>query len=440
MQTAWKTLLTGGILLVPQLAWAQSYVSPETQFILSTLLLLIGGFLVMFMAAGFCLLEAGLVRATSVSTICVKNIGLYAIAGLMYFLVGYHLMYSGVEGGYIGTLSLFLIDDSAFVNLDGRFVGTGGVSSAASWFFQMVFVATTASIVSGTIAERARLWPFLLFVAVLCGGIYPVAGSWLWGQGWLDMRGFKDFAGSTLVHSVGGWAALVAVLMIGPRKGRFDKLGRSLPMPASSIPLAAAGTFILWLGWFGFNGASQLSLASAMDASAIARIFANTNIAAAAGVITAMLFTQLVYRKVDPTLVFNGALAGLVSITAGPLSPSLIEAALIGAAGGLIMLIAVPMLDKCRIDDVVGAIPVHLLCGIWGTLAVPLTDPSANFMVQLTGIVAYGGFTVIASLITWLVLKFCFGLRISDEEAAKGIDQLETGIEAYPDFVKTTLR
>lgn len=428
------------VFLAPHVGQA-STVNAETQFIFNTLLFLIGGFLVMFMAAGFCLLEAGLVRSTSVSTICVKNIALYSVAGLMYFLVGYHLMYTGVEGGYMGVFELFHIDESKHLNLDGGYIGeTAAYSAGSDWFFQMVFVATAASIVSGTIAERAKLWVFLLFVVMLTGFIYPIAGSWKWGEGWLDDLGFQDFAGSTIVHSVGGWAALMGVLIIGPRKGRYSKQGHSMPMPASSIPLAAAGTFILWFGWFGFNGASQLALGTGADAAAIATIFANTNIAASAGTVMALIFTQLVYRKIDPTLVFNGALAGLVSITAEPLTPTLVEASLIGAAGSLIMLIAVPLLDKLKIDDVVGAIPVHLLCGIWGTLAVPLTNPEANFTVQLTGIAAYGAFACAASLAVWLLLSLLFGVRISDEDEEIGIDHAEVGIDAYPDFVRASSR
>lgn len=433
-------IVTGLIVsLLPCVALADTAVGGETQFIFNTFLFLIGGVLVMFMAAGFCLLEAGLVRSTSVSTICVKNIGLYSTAGLMYFLLGYHLMYTGVDGGWFGTLSLFHVDESEVLSTDGTFIGDAASYSVASdWFFQMVFVGTAASIVSGTIAERVKLWTFIVFVAVLTGVIYPIAGSWHWGEGWLYEMGFADFAGSTLVHSVGGWAALVGVLLIGPRLGRYGKDGRSMPMPASSIPLAAAGTFILWFGWFGFNGASQLALGTGADAAAVAKIFVNTNIAAASGILIAMAFTQLVYRKVDPTLVFNGALAGLVSITAEPLMPSMLEAALIGSVGSLIMLLAVPVLDKCRIDDVVGAVPVHLLCGIWGTMAVPFTNPEASFETQFIGVAAYGGFTVAASLVVWGLLSIIMGLRITEEQEFGGIDAAEVGIDAYPEFIRSS--
>jgi Amt family ammonium transporter len=416
-------------------AYAQEAVSPEIQYIFNTLLFLIGGFLVMFMAAGFCMLEAGLVRSRSVSTICVKNLTLYAVAGLMYYVTGYNLMYSGVDGGYIGELALWAADESA--NLaDGSFIGEGGYSSSADWFFQMVFVGTAASIVSGTIAERSKLWTFLVFTAILTGFIYPIAGSWQWGGGWLSEMGFSDFAGSTLVHSVGGWAALVAVLMIGPRKGRFTEDGRSHPMPGSSLPLATLGTFILWFGWFGFNGASQLAMGTAADVDAIAKIFINTNIAAAAGTVGAALYTQLVYGKVDPSMVLNGALAGLVSITAEPLMPTPGEAILIGLAGAMIMALVVPMLDKLKIDDVVGAIPVHLVCGIWGTLAVPLTNPETSFLTQLIGVASYGAFTVVTSFVVWTVLKALMGVRISAEEEEQGIDRAECGLDAYPEFVR----
>ena len=427
------------LLTVPGLALAETTVSGELQYILNTLLFLIGGFLVMFMAAGFCMLEAGMVRSTSVSTICVKNIALYSIAGLMYYMIGYNLMYSGVDGGYFGEFAAWAIDDSTNVDIEGTFIGEAGAYAAGSdWFFQMVFVATAASIVSGTIAERAKLWSFLLFVAILTGVLYPISGSWLWGGGWLASIGFADFAGSTIVHSVGGWAALVGVLLIGARAGRFDKSGKSHPMPASSIPLATLGTFVLWLGWFGFNGASQLALGTAADASAVATIFVNTNIAACAGLVVAMVFTQLTFKKVDPSMTLNGALAGLVSITAEPLMPSMGEAALIGGIGGLLMAMAVPMLDRLKIDDVVGAIPVHLICGIWGTLAVPFTNPEASFVTQIIGIVSIGAFTTLASLLVWLLIQAIMGLRITEEMEEMGIDQAEVGLDAYPEFIRAS--
>ncbi|WP_083594187.1 ammonium transporter [Aurantimonas sp. 22II-16-19i] len=402
--------------------------SPEVAYIFNTLLFLVGGFLVMWMAAGFAMLEAGLVRSKNVSMQCLKNIALYSIAGIMYWIVGYSLMYTGVDGGYIGTFAPY-----AFDPVGGNALDTG-YSTASDWFFQMVFVATAASIVSGTLAERIKLWPFLAFTVVLTGFIYPIAGSWKWGAGWLQEMGFQDFAGSTLVHSVGGWAALAGVLLLGARTGRFAPDGRGVAMPGSSIPLATLGTFILWLGWFGFNGASQLAMGTINDASDVSRIFANTNLAAAGGVVAALILLQVIYRRVDVTMVLNGALAGLVSITAEPLQPSPLAAILIGAVGGVIVVFTVPLLDKLKIDDVVGAIPVHLFAGIWGTLAVPLTNADASFGVQLIGIAAYGVFAFVASLVVWGLLKVTMGIRVSAEEEALGLDRTEIGVEAYPEF------
>jgi Amt family ammonium transporter len=354
----------------------------------------------------------------------------------MYYVIGYNLMYAGVDDGYYGTPSMWSADDSAA--LSGDF--SGGHAAASDWFFQMVFVATAASIVSGTVAERVKLLPFVVFVALLTGILYPITGSWQWGGGWLSEMGFSDFAGSTIVHSVGGWAALTGVLLIGPRIGRYDANGKPVAMPGSSLPLATLGTFILWLGWFGFNGGSQLELGSAADAVAVSNIFVNTNIAAAAGCVTAMALTHIFYKKTDITMVLNGALAGLVSITAEPLTPSLGEAAIIGAVGGLLVVLTIPMLDKFKIDDVVGAIPVHLICGIWGTIAVPITNPDTIFVTQLKGIMAIGAFTIIATFILWNILKFTVGIRISEEQEMQGIDSVETGMEAYPDFVRVSKR
>ncbi|MEM6852206.1 MAG: ammonium transporter, partial [Pseudomonadota bacterium] len=345
--------------------------SPDAVFVFNTLLFLMGGFLVMFMAAGFCMLEVGLVRSKNAATICVKNIALYSIAGLMYWLIGYNLMYGITEGEYIARLAL---SDFAFAHPSAEEEAAASVSKGADWFFQMVFVATAASIVSGTLAERIKLWPFLIFVALLTGLIYPIQGAWEWGGGWLDAKyGFADFAGSTLVHSTGGWAALAGALVVGARTGKYGPNGVN-PLPGSSLPLATLGTFILWLGWFGFNGGSQLALGSVGDATAVARIFGNTNIAASGGVVSAMVLSSILYKKVDLTMVLNGAIGGLVSITAEPLMPSMPLAALIGAMGGVFVVLTVPVLDKIRIDDVVGAIPAHLVCGIWGTLVVPLSN------------------------------------------------------------------
>ncbi|EAV41624.1 ammonium transporter [Stappia aggregata IAM 12614] len=411
-------------------------VSPEVAYIFNTLLFLIGGFLVMWMAAGFAMLEAGLVRSKNVSMQCLKNITLYAIAGLMFWITGYNLMYTGVDGGFMGSFGPY-----AFDAVGGDALDTG-YSTASDWFFQMVFCATTASIVSGTLAERIKLWPFLAFTVVLTGIIYPITGSWEWGGGWLNGEAvksiggaeFSDFAGSTLVHSVGGWAALAGALILGARKGKYGADGSVHPFPGSSMPLATLGTFILWLGWFGFNGASQLAMGSIGDVSDISRIFANTNMAAAAGVVVAVILTQILYKKVDVTMALNGALAGLVAITAEPLAPSVWVSVFVGGVGGVIVVFAVPMLDKLKIDDVVGAIPVHLLAGIWGTLIVPLSNSDASYLTQLIGIVSIGAFTLIVSSVIWFVLKATMGIRVSEEEEALGLDKVEIGVEAYPEF------
>ena len=395
--------------------------------IFNTLLFLVGGFLVMWMAAGFAMLEMGLVRKKNVSMQAVKNIALYSIAGLMFWLVGYNVMYGGQAGGFIGSFMPYNFPEP------GADTAEAGYSVASDWFFQMVFCATTASIVSGTLAERIKLWPFLIFTIVLTGFLYPITGMWQWGGGWLAAAGFSDFAGSTLVHSVGGWAALAGAIFLGARKGRYGANGSVTPMPGSSIPLATLGMFILWLGWFGFNGASQLAMGTIADAADVSRIFANTNLAAAAGAVVAMILVQLRYKKVDVTMVINGALAGLVAITAEPLAPSVPQALFIGGIGGVIVVFAVPMLDKLKIDDVVGAIPVHLLAGIWGTMITPLSG-SGDYGTQLMGIAAIGAFTFIASSIVWLVLKATIGIRVSEEDEALGLDKAEIGVEAYPEF------
>lgn len=417
---------------------ATTEAAKDTQYILNTLLFLIGGFLVMWMAAGFAMLEAGLVRSKNVAMQCTKNIALFSIAGLMYWLVGYNLMYDGVDGGFLGSFTPKVFPESVS--------DTDKYSVGSDWFFQMVFCATTASIVSGTLAERIKLWPFLVFVAILTAFIYPIQGAWKWGAGWLASGAdtswiktvagaeFQDFAGSTLVHSVGGWAALVGAILLGARHGKYGANGSVTPMPGSNIPLATLGTFILWLGWFGFNGGSQLAIGTISDASAVSRIFVNTNLAAAAGAMAALFVNQTVYGKVDVTMVLNGALAGLVSITAEPLTPDPVWSILIGAIGGVIVVFAVPLLDKLRIDDVVGAIPVHLLAGIWGTMAVPLTNDGATFLAQAIGVGAIGAFVVLASLVVWTILKVVVGLRPSLEDEIAGLDRAEIGLEAYPEF------
>jgi Amt family ammonium transporter len=399
----------------------------DTVYVFNTLLFLIGGFLVMWMAAGFAMLEAGMVRSKSVAMQCTKNISLYAIAGIAFWVLGYNLMYDGVDGGFFGSFTAFSVPDPS--------ADAGDYSAASDWFFQMVFCATTASIVSGTLAERIKLIPFLIFVVLLCGVIYPIQGAWQWGGGFLSELGFSDFAGSTIVHSTGGWAALMGALILGARAGRYVD-GKVTAMPGSSMPLATLGTFILWLGWFGFNGGSQLALGSLEDASSVSKIFMNTNLAAAGGVVTAIILTQILYKKVDLTMCLNGALAGLVSITAEPLMPSPLSAIIIGGIGGVIVVFAVPMLDKLKIDDVVGAIPVHLLAGIWGTLVVPWSNPDTSLITQLIGVISIGLFVSAISAVVWFVLKSTIGIRVSEEAEQVGIDKAELGMEAYPDFTK----
>ncbi len=398
----------------------------EVEFLLNTLLLLFCGVLVMFMAAGFAMLEAGMVRSKSVAVILTKNIALYSIAGLMFYLVGYNLMYTGVDGGWHGIPAPWFNQDAA---AQGDF--SGHYAKAADWFFQMVFVATTASIVSGTLAERIKIWPFLFFTVILSGFIYPLVGSWKWGGGWLDELGFLDFAGSTMVHSVGGWAALIGAILLGARRGRFDEQGNAHSFPGASMPQVTLGVFILWMGWFGFNGGSQLAFGSAQDAIAVATIFANTNVSAAGGVVTVLIISQLLYKRLDLPLILNGGLAGLVSITAEPSTPSIGEAIGIGAGGAVLMMVASAALDRLKIDDVVGAIPVHLVAGIWGTLAVCLTNPEATLYAQAVGVASIGGFVIVASLLIWFLLKVTFGIRLHWTVEKEGADLSEIGLRAY---------
>ena len=431
-------LTLGSITTAPALAQDAAIppVTPEVGYIFNTLLFLIGGFLVMWMAAGFAMLEAGLVRSKNVSMQCLKNIGLYSIAGIMFWVIGYNFMYNNVDASFLPN---FAGNPGAYSwdPVGGNALDTG-YSTASDWFFQMVFVAATASIVSGTVAERVKIWPFFIFTAILTGVFYPITGSWQWGGGWLADMGFSDFAGSTIVHSVGGWAALAGAIVIGARYGKYGSDGSISVMPGSSIPLATLGTFILWLGWFGFNGASQLAMGSIGDVSDVSRIFANTNLAAAGGVVAAIVLTQILYGKIDVTMALNGALAGLVSITAEPLNPEPLEAILIGGIGGIIVVLTVPLLDKLKIDDVVGAIPVHLFAGIWGTLIVPWSNSDAAYGTQVIGIVSYGVFTFIASFILWTILKVTIGVRASDEDQMIGLDKAEVGVEAYPEFGPAT--
>ena len=429
--------------LLPGLALAQEAdMTPpngEIGYIFTTFMFLVTGFLVFWMAAGFAMLEAGLVRSKNVTMQLTKNMGLFSIAALMYYLVGYNLMYPGDGWSVDGILGAFSMAVLEPVGLADTETDLTYASVGSDFFFQLMFCATTASIVSGTLAERIKLWPFLIFTVVLTGLIYPIQASWKWGGGFLapgaeGVTDFLDFAGSTVVHSVGGWAALTGALILGARRGKYTKDGKINAMPGSNLTLATLGTFILWMGWFGFNGGSQLYMDTAGNVADISRIFANTNTAAAGGALAAMILTQLLYKKIDLTMVLNGALAGLVSITAEPLTPALGAATLIGAVGGVIVVFAVPFLDKLKIDDVVGAIPVHLFAGIWGTLAVVLTNPDASLVKQITSILTVGAFVVVVSGVVWLILKAAMGLRVDEETEAKGLDRAELGMEAYPEF------
>ncbi|SFR34282.1 ammonium transporter [Litoreibacter janthinus] len=408
-------------------------ISTEVGFIFNTFMFLVAGFLVFWMAAGFAMLEAGLVRSKNVAMQLTKNIALFSLAAIAYYLVGYNLMYPGDGWSIDGIIGAFSTTSLEGVGLDGSEPDLTYASVGSDFFFQLMFCATTASIVSGTLAERIKLWPFLFFVIVLTAFIYPIQASWKWGGGFLDGMGFLDFAGSTVVHSVGGWAALAGALILGPRIGKY-KEGRTVPFMGSNLPLATLGTFILWLGWFGFNGGSQLYMNTAGNVTDISRIFANTNTAAAGGAVAALILTQLLYKKVDLTMVLNGALAGLVSITAEPLTPSLGVATLIGAVGGVIVVFAVPFLDKLKIDDVVGAIPVHLFAGVWGTIAVVLTNGDASIGTQLYSIIVVGIFTFVVSGVIWFILKMTMGIRVTEEEEVMGLDMAELGMEAYPEF------
>ena len=403
---------------------ADTTVSAEVSFIFNTLLFLICGFLVFFMAAGFAMLESGMVTSKSVSVICAKNIGLISISGIMFWMVGYNLAYGIPEGGYIGNFIPW--SDSSSVD--------AGYSDGSDWYFQMVFCATTVSIVSGAMAERIKLWPFFLFAAILSGIIYPIVMGWQWGGGWLASIGFSDFAGSTLVHSTGGAAALAGAIIIGPRLGRFTKSGAPAPLKpfaASSIPLVTLGVFVLWLGWFGFNGGSQLAMGTADDAIAVSTIFINTFLAGAGGVIAAAIVTRLNFGKTDVVQMLNGCIGGLVAITAEPLMPTPLAAILIGAVGGVVVVYGTKLLFSLKIDDVVGAVPAHLFAGIWGTLIVPATNADTSFSTQLIGVLAVNVFVFIVAYIIWTIMKSTIGLRLSKEGEIKGTDVTETGVIAY---------
>ncbi len=395
----------------------------ETKYILDTFWLLMSGILVMWMAAGFAMLEAGLTQSKNTVTILTKNITLYAIACLMYWVIGYQIMY--------GEGNAFMAFGFGFGSM-----ADGDHSLMSDFFFQVVFVATAASIVSGAVAERMKFWPFIIFTVILTAIIYPIQGHWSWGGTALGglMDGFTDFAGSTIVHSVGGWAALAGVLLLGARRGKYGKDGSVRPILGANLPLATLGTFILWLGWFGFNGGSQLALGSMDDVNAVAKVIVNTNMAACAGAVVAMLLTQLLHKKIDLSMVLNGALSGLVGITAGPDYPSVGVAVLIGAIAGGLVVFAVPLFDKLKLDDPVGALSVHLVNGIWGTLAVGIFNPDVSLGAQVMGIVVVGAFTFVSSLAVWYALKLVMGIRVTEQEEQEGIDRFEFGMEAYPEF------
>ena len=403
---------------------AYAGVDAEVEYILNTFSFLVCGFLVMWMAAGFCMLESGLVTTRSVSTIAAKNIGKFAIVSIMFYVVGYNLGYGIPEGGYIGSFSTW--SDSSSLET--------GYSDSSDWFFQTLFVCATASIVSGAVAERIKIWPFFIFAAILGGIIYPIQMGWQWGGGWLATLGFSDFAGSTIVHACGGAAALAGVILLGPRLGRFTDDGSPAnmkPFAASSIPLVTLGTFILWMGWYGFNGGSQLALGSFEDSTAMGKIFVNTHLAGCGGCAAGAIITRLVGGKTDIIMMLNGARAGLVSITAEPLMPSPMAAILIGAVGGLIMYLGTNLLNLLKLDDVVGAIPVHMFAGIWGTLIVPFSNPDASYLMQLIGVLSVITFVFVVSFLVFMIIKKTIGLRISEEAEQLGTDKAEVGVIAY---------
>lgn len=408
----------------------------ELSYALDTFYFLVSGALVMWMAAGFAMLEAGLVRAKNTAEILTKNISLFAIACIMYMLMGYGIMYpaEAVSSWWpgLGGILTSADNDAAAVIAGGE--GAPYYSTLSDFFFQVVFVATSMSIVSGAVAERMKLWAFLAFAVVFTGFVYPLQGFWKWGGGALDAAGFLDFAGSGVVHMCGAAAALAAVILLGARKGKYGADGRITPIPGSNMPLATLGTFILWLGWFGFNGGSELKLSNVGEANAVALVFVNTNMAAAGGVVAALITSRLLFGKADLTMALNGALAGLVAITAEPLTPTPLLATLIGAAGGILVVFSIITLDKLKIDDPVGAISVHGTVGIWGLLAVVISNPDATLSAQLMGIGVIFAWTFIASLVIWFIIKMTFGIRVSAEEEYEGVDISECGLEAYPEF------
>jgi len=409
----------------------------QTNYAIDTFYFLVMGVLVMFMACGFSMLEAGMIRAKNTSEILTKNVALYSISCIMYLLFGYYIMYiDGTEGAWLPSFGWLIgVENTAEEIVAGT---AGGVatdhSERSDYFFQVVFVATAMSIVSGAVAERMKLWAFLLFAVVMTGLIYPVQGMWTWGGGWLSAAGYSDFAGSGIVHMCGAAAALAGVLLLGPRAGKYGPSGHVNAIPGCNMPLATLGMFVLWFGWFGFNGGSELKLSNVDEANAVAEVFVNTNIAACGGLVAALILARAWFGKADLTMALNGALAGLVAITADPLSPHPFWAMIIGGGGGLLVVVSIVMLDKIRIDDPVGAISVHGTCGIWGIIAVTFNNADATILGQLLGIVGIFAWVFAASFVVWLVLKATMGIRVSEEDEMSGVDLAETGIEAYPEF------
>ena len=419
-----------GVVLAPGAAFAQEAApaSETSVFVFNTLLLVFCGLIAMLAPAGLCMLEAGLARSRNAASTCLRHAAATAVSGVMVWLIGYRLIYGVEPGGFLGQFAMWAPRDIDPVG--------NGVASSAEFFFRLAFAAMAASIVAGALAERVKFSAFIIFTAMLTGLIYPIAASWEWGKGYLDAGWeFIDVAGSTLVHSTGGWAALAGAMIAGPRRGKFQ--GRRVtPLPGSNLPLAALGVFVLWLAWFGFNGGSQLAIGAIGDAIAVSTIIVNTNMAASGGVIAAIAMTSMIYKRVDLAIALGGAIGGLVSISADPLSPAIWQAVLIGAMGGVIVTVGAPLLDRLKIDDVAGRIPAHLFCGIWGTLVVAWTNSEASILGQLVGVIMVGAFAFGMSALVWTALRFSIGVRVSAEQEMLGLDQTELGLEAYPEFGK----
>jgi len=411
----------------------------QLSYAVDTFYFLICGAFVMWMAAGFAMLEAGLVRSKNTTVILTKNVVLFAMACVMYLLIGYYIMYSSNAGGILPNFGFLIGSENTATDILFGGETAPYYSARSDFFFQVVFVATAMSIVSGAVAERMKLWAFVIFSVLLTGFIYPVEGFWTWGGGWLSAMGFSDYAGSGIVHLAGASAALSGAIFLGPRKGKYGPKGQVNAIPGANLPLATLGTFILWMGWFGFNGGSELKMSDIASANNVAQVFVNTNAAAAGGVVAALIVATILFKKADLTMILNGALAGLVAITAGPSSPSALVATLIGAAGGIIVVFSIIFIDKTlKIDDPVGAISVHGVTGIWGLIAVPITNSDASLGIQLVGALSIFGWVFAVSSVVWLILKLVVGIRVGEEEEYEGLDFIECGMEAYPEFTKTS--